>query len=355
MKKAVNKPILAGTVRVRSKTLKPVIYRNGKWIVSSKKFPELQTVVQLFKAHKNFDILIDTKNPQFLKGQLSPDGKTQGARIPVLPDGRKLDKAFSLFAQELAVHDESSNTHWDVLYKNQGGTYSYVYTLDKDASHRNKKYDEVAEFEKLYPKIETAVIKSLADESDLLALAIYTLLKTYMRVGNEMYYKAHGHKGLTTLKKEDISIKGKTVRFSFLGKDGVPWDISHEFPQQYINRLKNHLRTLKKGDYVFADKAGKPLSDMQFKHAFEKYCGTAFYPHIVRSYHATLQSEQFLKDHKNKSATKQEVQELFLSIADELGHKKFVKKTGQWEDSFTVTIHHYIKPELVEKIQGLVK
>ncbi len=353
MKKAVNNRILSGTIRVKTKTLKPVIYRKGKWITSSKKFPELQEVVRLFKAHGKFDVLIDSKNPQFLKGQLSPEGKTQGARIPVLPDGRKLDKAFSLFAPELAVHDESSNTHWDVLYKNAGGTYSYVYTLDKDASHRDKKYDEVAKFEKLYPKIESAVIKSLNDDSDLLALAIYTLLKTYMRVGNEMYYKADGHKGLTTLKKEDVSVKGKTVTFSYLGKDGVPLNISHEFTEKYVNSLKHHLKNLKKGDYVFADASGKPLSDMQFKQAFRRYCGTAFYPHIVRSYQATLQSEDFLKKHK--SATKQEVQDLFLSIADELGHKKFVKKTGQWEDSFTVTIHHYIKPEIVEKIQGLVK
>ncbi|MCH8319116.1 MAG: hypothetical protein IIA88_11595 [Bacteroidetes bacterium] len=61
-----------------------------------------------------------------------------------------------------------------------------------------------------------------------------------------------------------------------------------------------------------------------------------------------INAKKFLKKHK--IATKAEINSLYLEIAEKLGHKKFSKKSRLWEDNFNVTIHHYIQPELVEKI-----
>ena len=66
-------------------------------------------VARLFKEHKNFKVLLDTKNQEFLKGQLSPKGEVQGARINQLPNGKIIDKAFSLFAKDLIIHDQYSD------------------------------------------------------------------------------------------------------------------------------------------------------------------------------------------------------------------------------------------------------
>jgi len=70
---------------------------------------------------------------------------------------------------------------------------------------------------------------------------------------------------------------------------------------------------------------------------------------IIRSYYATTQAEKFLESHKK--ATKDEVSELFFGISKKLGHKRFAKKDHKWKDSYVTTIHHYIEPNLVEKIR----
>lgn len=347
------KEVLPRTVRIKAKDLKPYMKTSNSWKRIRQKFPEIDDVVRLFKASKNLKILLDKNDPRFLKGQ-SYKRQSQGARINALPDGRKLDKAFSLFAKNLRIHDQDSEDHWDVLYQNKGGTYSYCYTLEKKELHRKRKYNKVVEFDKSYRKLLRNVSNALRDRSDHLSVPMYTLLRTHMRVGNEIYYKAHGHKGLTTLKKKDISIKGNKVKFNYLAKDGVPRLIEQEFPKIYVDRLKRHLKQLKKNDFVFTScKTGHPLKEQEFKKAFAKYCGKEFYPHIVRSHYATSEVKKFLKG--RKKAGREEVAKLYFSIAAELGHKRFVKKENKWKDNYSITVNHYIQPELVEKVKSLIR
>lgn len=343
-----------GTIRIKTRTLKP--YRKTKklWKRASGDFPEAMLVIELFKSHGNLRALIDKKDPGFLKGCLLPKGKVQGARVNVLPNGRKLDKAFPLFAPELTIHDEASNHHWNVIYRNPGGTYSYLYTREKRNKFVTEKYKVVKEFSKYYPKLKRNAYHALKNKNDHVAMPMYTLLKTYMRVGNEIYYRAHGHKGLITLKKENISIKGNRVVFNYVAKDGVPTETASTFPRVYISRLRTMLGSVKRPSFVFANGAtGQPLRDDHFKDAFKRYCGKEFYPHIVRSYYATNRVKEFLR--ARKSLTKEAVRALFLSIAGKLGHKRFVKKDGSWKEAYNVTVNHYIQPELIRKIKATVK
>jgi hypothetical protein len=354
------KEIHLGTIRIKISDLNPYKYTKNGWIkrISLKKDLEnTYKVIDLFKAHNNFNILIDSKNPNFLKGQLSYDKKVQGARINVLPDGEILDKAYSLFCKNLIVHDQSTDDHWDVLYENIGGTYCYIYTIEKKNKSIKQKYKKVELFDKKYPILKKKVSQSLKDLEDIFAVPMYTLLKTYMRVGSEIYYKANGHKGLTTLTKKDITINGNEVTFNYIGKDGVPIKITEKFPNSYISRLKNILVSSNNKSFVFRDdNTGKPLNDIHFKEAFKKYCGVDFYPHIVRSYYATSCVKNFIqeKEIKKEIVTKEEIRDLFLEIAGKLGHKKFDKKKNEWTESYNVTVHHYIQPELVDQVKSLV-
>lgn len=344
------KETASGTIRVKTKDLLAYEKTKTGWKRTGKEFKNLLDAVKLFKAEKRFKELIDKKDPSFLKGQLSCDGREQGARINILPNGEKLEKAYSLFAPHLKIHDQLSHDHWDVLYQNRGGTWSYVYTVEKRKQHRNKKYKKVEEFEKRYKKLVGNVKKSLHDKKDLMGVPMHTLLTTYMRVGNETYYKAHGHKGLTTLTKKDVAIKPPTVTFNYIGKDGVPIDINKKYSNIYIQRLKPLLK--KPNKFVFS-KNGGLIRENDFKEAFMRYCGHEFYPHIVRSHYATTKVKNFLKN--KKKTTKQEVTQLFTQIAHDLGHKKFNKKKHQWQEHITVTINSYIQPELITKIQKITK
>jgi hypothetical protein len=346
--KKINNSPSQGTIRV-GKNLKIYEFKRDKWIVVKKDMSNALFVVRLYKAGKRFAILIDKKDSRFLKGQLSMDKKILGARINILPNGKKLDGAFSLFSPGLTLHDELSNMHWDVIYLNPNGKFAYHYTLDKKGVSIRRKYRHVKEFEKKYPVLEKGALGALKKDEGFMAVPFYTLLKTHMRVGNEIYYKAHGHKGLTTLKKKDIKIIGRRVQFQFLGKDGVPQKIVKKFPLSYINRLKKILSECKRNDFVFKNLRGRLLSERDFKKEFRKYIDGDFYPHIVRSYFATKETEDFLRAHKNPG--KEEVREFLGGVAEELGHKKISKKTGEWVDSYSVTMGHYIDPKLVVKLR----
>ncbi|MDP3990041.1 MAG: hypothetical protein Q8Q01_02440 [archaeon] len=336
-------------IRIKVKDLKPYKKTSKGWVKIKKDFKSIQDVVKLYKAESNLNLLIDNKNPQFLKGAILGN-KELGERIVLLPNGEKLEKAFSLFSEGLTLHDQKSHDHWDVIYKNKGGTWSYVYTLQKRKEHRDNKYRKVHEFEKRYPQLLAKVTKSLSDKNDSMALPMYTLLRTYMRIGNETYFKAHNHQGLTTLTKKNVSVKGNNVSFNFIGKDGVPITIIKRFPESYVKRLKESLK--EKQPYLFS-KNGSSLHEHHFKEAFVRYCGKEFYPHIVRSHHATIKVKEFLS--KRKKTTKNEVENLFMGIAHDLGHKKFNKKKGLWEEHYAVTVNSYIQPELVEKVQSRIK
>ena len=200
--------------------------------------------------------------------------------------------------------------------------------------------------EKKYGQLVRNVSNGLLDSADLMALPMQTLLKTHMRVGNETYFKAHGHKGLTTLMKKDVKVIGSLVKFNFIGKDGVPIFLSKKFSSQYVIRLKELLKSKKNDEFVFT-KNGLVLHENDFKQAFLKYCGQEFYPHIIRSYYATTQVRKFLARGK---VGKLEKEKLFMSLAHELGHKKYNKKKQVWQDSYAVTINSYIQPELFEKL-----
>lgn len=339
-----------GTLRIKAFDLNVYEKTKMSWKRSSMIFPEAMLVIDLFKKNKRFSYLIDKKNPRFLKGQLAPNGMTQGARIDILPNGKKLSKAFSLFAPNLMIHDESTRHHWDVIYKNPGGTHSYLYTLEKIKMSRKKKYHTVEEFEKYYPTIMAKAYDALNDEDDHFAVPMYTLLKTYMRIGNQIYYALRRHKGLTTMTKDDIKIKGNRISFNYIGKGGVPTSITETFPKVYVDRLRRLLEHTNKSSFVFVNgNTGHPINEEHFKEAFKKYCGREFYPHIVRSFYATNKVKKFLAS--RKSINKKDVYNLFYSIAEKLGHKRFIKKDRSWREDYRVTINHYVQPEIMEKVK----
>jgi hypothetical protein len=332
-------------IRIKASSLKPYRRVGRNWKLIKEDVSNIQEIARLYQAHHRLKLITDAEG--FLFGGFQ-GGQPIGARIAFLPNGKKLQKAFSLFSPHLKLHDQSSHDHWDVLYQNQGGTWSYVYTEEKWQRHRARKYLKVEKFDNLYAKLIRNVMGALRDKDDLMALPMYTLLRTYMRVGNEIYFKAHGHKGLTTLCKGDVRIDGNQVGFNYVGKDGVPIEISQTFPKAYITRMRNLLRG--NDGYLFSP---KPLRETDFKRAFTKYCGESFYPHIVRSHHATSVVQRYLEHHRTFS--QEEINKVFLSIAHDLGHKKFDKKKECWQDHYSVTVNSYIHPKLIAKINRILK
>ena len=344
-------PVLPpGTIRIRTRDLAAVVKTPSGWKAADEKIPDALHAVHLYKSHGRFKTLVDARNPNFLKGMRAADGRSLGARIALLPDGRKLNAGFSLFAKNLRFHDEDTDAHWDVMFENPAG-FRYLYEVNKIARAKRHKTHVVDEFARVYPLLKRNVLKALKENTgDVFPAALLTLMKTYMRVGNEIYYKAHHHKGLTTLQKRNIRILGRDVVFDYVAKDGVPVKLQVRFPEAYIRRLGERLQASKSEDYIFSHEADprRPLDGQDLKKAIKTYCGKGFYPHIVRSYYADTEVKKFFRSHR--TATKAEVFDLLIKIASKLGHKRYDKKEHEWVESPKVTVNNYIRPEFVERL-----
>ena len=334
-----------GTKRINSASHKLCIKTSTSWDYVDELSEGLKRIISQYSKNKNLHYLIDEKHPEFLKGSLSPENKILGERIKLLPDGSQIARAgFSLFAKNLRFNNDPDH-EWDVCYENTSGLKTYLYSEDKIHLEQEKKFKLVQKFSEQYDKIISNVENNL-DKIEYLAL--YTLLKTFIRVGNYDYYLKNSHKGLTTLQKRDFLVEGEIVVFDFIGKDGVPHHIKKEFSEEYIVKLKKILSSRKKNEFVFTGLRGKPIHSEDFSSIFFNITQEHFYPHIIRSHHADSRCLDYL----NGKIEIQDPEKLFFEIAKDLGHKKYNKKKEQWEISPSITIKNYIYPEYAKCIKA---
>ena len=341
----------SGTKRVKSKDLKLYTKKGKDWRKEDNMPESTHIAINLYHSKKKLDILIDRKADEFLKGHLNPNMQVSGSRIKTLPNGKTLARAgFSLFAKNLQFnHDKTKN--WAVCYENASGLKTYLYDENNLHLEQAKKSKLVDKFALYYPLILSKLEKDLKEKKSVNYLTLWTLLKTHARIGNLEYYHHLGHKGLTTLQKKDLTIKGDKVRFVYIGKDGVPQDKEIKFEDFYIKLLQSLLKKKKASDFVFTDSHNIPLHSSDMSKILFNYTGVHFYPHIIRSHYADTEAKKFLKRHRK--ATKEQILDKFKEIALNLGHKKFNKKSGEWEIDYKITITNYIRPEYVEKMKKM--
>jgi len=343
-----------GTQKIGHKNYKFYIFKNYKWNQIEKEIPkEIKNILNKYIKNKTENYLIDEILNNFLKGSINKKGLPSGKRINILPNGKKLARGgFSIFAKNLKFND-NEKSDWDVVYENTSGTKTYLYNEDKIHLEHERKAKIVDKFSKFYLQILKNLKKDIIQKNNNIYLALYTMINTYIRIGNLEYYNHLGHKGLTTLQKKDIKIKKNKVIFDFIGKDGVPQNIEKTFEIFAIEKLKKLLDIKKNNDFVFTNSKGIPLHSTEFSKILFKYTGEHFYPYIIRSYHADTLCKEFIETHTK--STKKEVENKFLEIASDLGHKKFNKKKNEWQLNYKITIENYIRPQYSQKMISFYK
>ena len=208
----MNKEHDIGTKRIDSKSLKMSIKTNNAWEILDEISDDIKNLVYLYSEKDSLHYLIDEKHPEFFKGSIRADNKISGERVKILPDGSKLSRAgFSIFANNLKFNNDTKH-EWDVCYENTSGLKTYLYSEEKIHLEQEKKFKIVQKFSEHYEKIISILEQNLGE---IKYLALYTIFKIYIRVGNYDYYLKNSHKGLTTLQKEDINVKGDEVTFEF--------------------------------------------------------------------------------------------------------------------------------------------
>jgi DNA topoisomerase-1 len=92
------------------------------------------------------------------------------------------------------------------------------------------KFDRLAEFAKVLPKIRRRVAQDIRlpglPRQKVLATVVRLLERTFIRVGNEEYARENKSFGLTTIKNRHVKVKGDHLRFRFRGKSGRQHEVA---------------------------------------------------------------------------------------------------------------------------------
>ena len=116
-------------------------------------------------------------------------------------------------------------TGYDIKNRKQ-----YKYHPHWNSLRNHTKFYRLIEFGKALPAIRIQLEKDLAIPelclNKVLAAVVSLMERTNIRVGNSFYEKTYGSFGLTTLKDRHVKINGNAVSFVFVGKKGIPHNIT---------------------------------------------------------------------------------------------------------------------------------
>lgn len=116
--------------------------------------------------------------------------------------------------------------HLQATGRDARGRKQYRYHPDWTAQRGATKFDRLAAFGRLLPRLRQRVDRRLGSASEptrerVLAALVRLLDATWLRIGNDEYARQNGSYGLTTLRNDHAGVRGSELRLSFVGKSGV--------------------------------------------------------------------------------------------------------------------------------------
>ena len=159
---------------------------------------------------------------------------TQGQKIS---DAKTLDRISSFVIPPAWTNvwiSPSATTHLQVTGTDALGRKQYRYHPAWDEVRSLTKFSRLRTFGERLEPLRQQLRKDLArpalDHDRIVALVITLMDQSFIRVGNKEYARKKGAKkasyGLTTLKDGHVAVHGADVNFNFIGKKGVPHDVT---------------------------------------------------------------------------------------------------------------------------------
>lgn len=126
------------------------------------------------------------------------------------------------------------------------GRKQYRYHPEFRATQDQNKFKRMLSFGQALPKIRDAIEVDLRKkglpERKVLAVIVYLLERSLIRVGNEEYAKTNKSFGLTTMRNRHVKISGEHIEFNFLGKSKIKHRIGID--DRRLARLIKQLQEL---------------------------------------------------------------------------------------------------------------
>ncbi|AHJ97677.1 DNA topoisomerase IB [Hymenobacter swuensis] len=181
----------------------------------------------------------------------------------------------------------SATTHLQVTGRDAKGRKQYLYHPAWDQARALTKFSRLRAFGEKLADLRQQMAKDLArpqlDKRKVVALVLTLMDQSFIRIGNREYAKKNKTYGLTTLRDKHVAVSGADVRFSFVGKKGVPHDLTihdrklarlvqkcKEIPGQHLFQYyapDGHRQELESGDVneYLHEVTGMSLSAKDFR------------------------------------------------------------------------------------------
>ena len=234
--------------------------------------------------------------------------------------------------------------HLQVTGRDSLGRKQYRYHPAWDEMRSLTKFSRLRTFGEQLAGLRAQLNKDLGrpalDREKVVALVLTLMDQSFIRVGNKEYAKKNQSYGLTTLRDKHVAIDGADVNFSFVGKKGVPHDVT-----LHDARLARLVRKCKEipGQHLFqyygADGRRHALESGDVNEYLQRHTGLALSAKDFRTWGGTVKMVECL--------------EAVLREEPELAPDKVVKKAVKEVASGlgntpTVCSKYYIHPQVVE-------
>lgn len=188
------------------------------------------------------------------------------------------------------------------------------------------------------PKIRRSVNEQLGrrslDHDQVLAIMIWLLDHTHIRVGNETYYEANESMGLTTLSKANLKISGDTMTFDFMGKSHQEHTIGLK-DKTMASLMKRLLRN--PGERLFVTRDGGTVDSANINNHLQDLTGEQISAKDFRTWGGTLAAFTYLKKRLDSDEGLEKVAlEAIDQAAEALGNTRAVARA------------HYVHPHILE-------
>ncbi|WP_022823071.1 DNA topoisomerase IB [Hymenobacter norwichensis] len=290
-----------------------------------------------------------TDNKPAITRTPGPDGafSYHTAKGELITDPKVLDRIHSYVIPPAWTDvwiSDSPTSHLQVTGRDAKGRKQYRYHAAWDQARSLTKFSRLRAFGEKLADLRQQMQKDLSrpqlDKTKVIALVLTLMDRSYIRIGNKEYAKENKTYGLTTMRDKHVQVSGSDVRFAFVGKKGVPHDLTlhdrklaklvqkcKEIPGQHLFQYyasDGHRAELESGDVneYLQQTTGMALSAKDFR----TWGGTV---KMVECLEAVINEEpEFPKPKTLKRALK--------DVAHELGNTP------------TVCSKYYIHPQVVE-------
>jgi len=226
------------------------------------------------------------------------------------------------------------NGHIQATGRDAKGRKQYRYHKLWHAHSHEVKFERMLLFGQKLPEMRKRVLHDLAlpglSREKVLALIVYLLETTLIRIGNKEYSKQNKSYGLTTMRDRHVAIEGWTVKFTFKGKSGVKHSI--EVKDRRLAALVKSSRDLpgqQLFQYVDESGAQHDVNSSDVNDYIREISGESFSAKDFRTWHGTVLAARTLLDMgpaETQTAAKKNIVDAIKQVASHLGNTVAVSR-----------------------------